>query len=93
MLSVYVYEGTPAERGALLASHRVDTASIATLTGLPRRPLVLTVASIGFDRQLIPVAIRPGCPDTVSVFMPLSFFDSTEPQPGRWRVDRCRSGA
>jgi hypothetical protein len=93
MLSVFSYEGTPAERGALLVSQRVDTANSVTLTGLPTRQLVLTVASIGFDRQLIPIAIRRGCPDTLTVYMPLSYFDSTEPRPGRWRVDSCRSGA
>jgi hypothetical protein len=62
MVQVLAYEGTPEQRGALLTNQRADTANWVALVGLPTGGAVLTVASIGFDRQLVPVTIRAGCP-------------------------------
>jgi hypothetical protein len=95
MIQVRAHEGTPAERGALLQDQRVDSTNVVLLSELPARNIVLTVLSIGFDRQLIPVAIRPGCPDTITVWMPLSMNGPGpyEPRVGRWQIARCTSGA
>ena len=95
MIQVLAYEGTPTNRGKLLANLRVDSASSASLVGLPEGPTALRVASIGFYSQLIPVTVRSGCPDTVTVYMPLANDDigPATSRPGRWRIDGCRSGA
>ena len=95
MIQVLAYAGTPTQRGALLLDQRVDTANWVTLAKLPIGPVALSVTSIGFYRQLIPVTVRSDCPDTVMVYMP-SVQDEIIPETprlGRWRLSSCRPGA
>ena len=94
MVSAQVRRPGDGAEGPPLAARRRDGANEAALGPLPPGRAVVYVHSVGFDSQAVPVAVRAGCTDTVTVLLPpspASLFP-VAPRPGRWWVRGCPRG-